>query len=98
MGWCWRPDTPSASTRQSWRRCHWCRIHGFVEVHRLGTFPERSLDIDVIFDLMIHDLDLLLTSVKSEVTSIEAIGVNVLTRAPTSPTSACGLPRDALRT
>ena len=51
----------------------------FVEVHRLGTFPERSLDIDVVFDLMIHDLDLLLTSVKSEVTSIEAIGVNVLT-------------------
>jgi predicted dehydrogenase len=51
----------------------------FVEVHRLGTFPERSLDIDVVFDLMIHDLDLLLTSVKSEVVSIEAIGVNVLT-------------------
>jgi predicted dehydrogenase len=51
----------------------------FVEVHRLGTFPERSLDIDVVFDLMIHDLDLLLTSVKSEVTSVEAIGVNVLT-------------------
>jgi len=51
----------------------------FIEVHRLGTFPERSLDIDVIFDLMIHDLDLLLTSVKSEIVSIEAIGVNVLT-------------------
>ena len=51
----------------------------FVEVHRLGTFPERSLDIDVIFDLMIHDLDLLLASIKSEVTSIEAVGVNVLT-------------------
>ncbi len=51
----------------------------FVEVHRLGTFPERSLDIDVVFDLMIHDLDLLLTAVKSEVASIEAIGVNVLT-------------------
>jgi predicted dehydrogenase len=51
----------------------------FVEVHRLGTFPERSLDIDVVFDLMIHDLDLLLASVKSEVESIEAIGVNVLT-------------------
>ena len=51
----------------------------FIEVHRLGTFPERSLDIDVMFDLMIHDLDLLLTSVKSEVVSIEAIGVNVLT-------------------
>lgn len=51
----------------------------FVEVHRLGTFPERSLDIDVIFDVMIHDLDLLLATVGSDITSIEAIGVNVLT-------------------
>ncbi len=51
----------------------------FVEVHRLGTFPERSLDIDVIFDVMIHDLDLLLAAVPAEVTSIEAVGVNVLT-------------------
>jgi len=51
----------------------------FIEIHRLGTFPERSLDIDVIFDLMIHDLDLLLSVVKSPVTMIEAVGVNVLT-------------------
>jgi predicted dehydrogenase len=51
----------------------------FVEVHRLGAFPERSLDVDVIFDLMIHDLDLLLSSVGSEVVGIEAVGVNVLT-------------------
>ena len=51
----------------------------FVEIHRLGTFPERSLDIDVIFDLMIHDLDLLLAMARSEVVSIEAVGVNVLT-------------------
>ena len=51
----------------------------FVEVHRLGTFPERSLDIDVIFDLMIHDLDLLLAAVGPDVVSIEAVGVNVLT-------------------
>jgi predicted dehydrogenase len=51
----------------------------FIEIHRLGTFPERSLDIDVVFDLMIHDLDLLLAAVHSDVTSIEAIGVNVLT-------------------
>ena len=50
----------------------------FVEVHRLGVFPERSLDIDVIFDLMIHDLDLLLASVRSDVVSIEAVGVHVL--------------------
>jgi predicted dehydrogenase len=51
----------------------------FVEIHRLGTFPERSLDIDVVFDLMIHDLDLLLASVRSEVVAVEAVGVNVLT-------------------
>jgi predicted dehydrogenase len=52
----------------------------FVEIHRLGTFPDRSLDIDVIFDLMIHDLDVLLTVVGSDVVSVEAVGVNVLTR------------------
>ena len=51
----------------------------FVEIHRLGAFPERSLDIDVIFDLMIHDLDLLLAVDGSGVESIEATGVNVLT-------------------
>ena len=51
----------------------------FIEIHRLGTFPERSLDIDVIFDLMIHDLDVLLAVVGSDVTSVEAVGVNVLT-------------------
>ena len=51
----------------------------FIEIHRLGTFPERSLDIDVIFDLMIHDLDVLLAVVDSNVTSVEAVGVNVLT-------------------
>jgi predicted dehydrogenase len=51
----------------------------FIEIHRLGTFPERSLDIDVIFDLMIHDLDVLLAVVGSEVAAIEAVGVNVLT-------------------
>ncbi len=51
----------------------------FIEVHRLGTFPERSLDIDVVFDLMIHDLDVVLSLVNSEVESIEAVGVPVLT-------------------
>jgi predicted dehydrogenase len=51
----------------------------FVEIHRLGTFPERSLDIDVVFDLMIHDLDVLLATVGSDVESVEAVGVNVLT-------------------
>jgi predicted dehydrogenase len=51
----------------------------FIEVHRLGTFPERSLDIDVVFDLMIHDLDIVLSMVPSDVASIEAVGVPVLT-------------------
>jgi len=51
----------------------------FIEVHRLGTFPERSLDIDVVFDLMIHDLDVVLSLVKSDVDAIEAVGVPVLT-------------------
>jgi predicted dehydrogenase len=51
----------------------------FIEVHRLGTFPERSLDIDVVFDLMIHDLDVVQSFVGSEVESIDAVGVPVLT-------------------
>jgi predicted dehydrogenase len=51
----------------------------FIEVHRLGTFPDRSLDIDVVFDLMIHDLDLVLDIVGQPVASIEAVGVPVLT-------------------
>ena len=51
----------------------------FIEVHRLGTFPERSLDIDVVFDLMIHDLDVVLSIVRSDVDSIEAVGVPVIT-------------------
>ena len=52
----------------------------FIEVHRLGTFPERSLDIDVVFDVMIHDLDVILSVVKSDVKSIDAVGVAVLTK------------------
>ena len=51
----------------------------FVEVHRLSAFPDRSLDIDVVFDLMIHDLDVILAIARSDVTSIEAVGVPVLT-------------------
>jgi predicted dehydrogenase len=51
----------------------------FIEVHRLGAFPDRSLDIDVVFDLMIHDLDVILSLVQSPVSAIEAVGVPVLT-------------------
>jgi predicted dehydrogenase len=54
----------------------------FIEVHRMGTFPDRSLDIDVVFDLMIHDLDVVLSIVPSEVVAVEAVGVAVLTQKP----------------
>lgn len=50
----------------------------FIEVHRLASFQPRSLDIDVVFDVMIHDLDVVLSCVGSEPVSIEAIGVPVL--------------------
>ena len=50
----------------------------FIEVHRLATFQPRSLDVDVVFDVMIHDLDVVLSMVGSEPISIEAIGVPVL--------------------
>jgi predicted dehydrogenase len=51
----------------------------FFEVHRLGVFTPRSLDIDVIYDLMIHDLDILLALVKEPVTEVKAVGIPVLT-------------------
>jgi predicted dehydrogenase len=51
----------------------------FIEVHRLSGFPERSLDIDVVFDVMIHDLDIVLAVDGTEVTSVDAVGINVLT-------------------
>ena len=51
----------------------------FVEVHRLAAFPARGLDVDVVFDVMIHDIDVLLAMVKAEPVSIEAVGVPVLT-------------------
>ena len=50
----------------------------FIEVHRLSTFPERSLDIDVIFDLMVHDLDIILAVDGTDVTWVDAVGVPVL--------------------
>ena len=51
----------------------------FVEVHRLGSFSPRSLDIDVVLDLMIHDLDIVLTLDGSEAVQVDAVGVPVLT-------------------
>ncbi len=51
----------------------------FFEVHRLGVFTPRSLDVEVIYDLMIHDLDILLALVKEPVTEVKAVGIPVLT-------------------
>lgn len=51
----------------------------FFEVHRLGVFTPRSLDVDVIYDLMIHDLDILLAMVGEPVMEVRAVGIPVLT-------------------
>src|SRR5260370_42310609 len=51
----------------------------FFEVQRLGVFTPRSLDVDVIYDLMIHDLDILLALVKEPVDEVKAVGIPVLT-------------------
>lgn len=51
----------------------------FIESHRLSPFPERGTDVDVILDLMIHDIDIALSLTGSEVSDIRAVGVPVLT-------------------
>lgn len=51
----------------------------FFEAHRMGIFTLRSLDIDVVMDLMVHELDIIATLVKSEVVKIEAVGIPILT-------------------
>jgi predicted dehydrogenase len=50
----------------------------FFEVHRLSVFTPRSLDIDVVLDLMIHDLDVVLSFVNSPVTEVRAVGLPIL--------------------
>jgi predicted dehydrogenase len=51
----------------------------FFEVHRLGIFTPRSLDIDVVYDVMIHDLDILLSLLRSPVNDVRAVGIPVIT-------------------
>jgi|SRR5579885_3488404 len=51
----------------------------FIECHRLAPFTERGTDVDVILDLMVHDLDVILSITNAEVASVEAVGVAVLT-------------------
>ncbi len=52
----------------------------FIEAHRLSPYPGRSTDIGVVMDLMIHDLEIILHLVRSLVTSVDAVGVPVLSK------------------
>lgn len=54
----------------------------FVECHRLASFVERGTDVDVILDLMIHDIDVIASLVRSPVHRVDAVGVPVLTDKP----------------
>jgi predicted dehydrogenase len=54
----------------------------FVECHRLAPFVERGTDVDVVLDLMIHDIDVISSLVRSPVERVEAVGVPVLTDKP----------------
>src|SRR5438270_4501134 len=52
----------------------------FIEAHRLSPYPNRSTDIGVVLDLMIHDLEIILHLVRSPIQSIDAVGVPVLSK------------------
>jgi len=52
----------------------------FFEVHRLSVFTSRSLDVDVVLDLMIHDIDIVLTMAQSAVKEIRAVGLPILSK------------------
>ena len=52
----------------------------FIEAHRLSPYPNRSTDIGVILDLMIHDLEIILHLVRSSVQSVDAVGIPVLSK------------------
>ncbi len=54
----------------------------FIEVHRLAQFNPRGTEVSVILDLMIHDIDIILSLIKSDVKSIAASGVAVMTETP----------------
>jgi predicted dehydrogenase len=54
------------------------RLPLFFEIHRLSVFSRRSLDVDVVLDLMIHDLDVVLSLVPAELTGIRAAGISIL--------------------
>jgi len=59
--------------------CTYLHHPRFIEAHRIGPYVGRGIDVDVILDLMIHDIDIILAIVKSELVDLRAIGVPVLT-------------------
>ncbi|MCP4683703.1 MAG: gfo/Idh/MocA family oxidoreductase, partial [Desulfobacterales bacterium] len=51
----------------------------FLESHRMNQFTTRGIDVDVVLDLMIHDLDIILHNIRSEIKTVHAVGMSVLT-------------------
>lgn len=51
----------------------------FIEAQRLSPFPNRALDVDVVLDVMIHDIDIILNLVSSEIKSVDAVGIPIIT-------------------
>lgn len=68
------------------------RAPRFVEVHRVGPFPSRALDVDVVRDLMIHDLDILQRVIGEEPDSIEAMGLPVISETIDIANARIGFP------
>ncbi|NWG04240.1 MAG: Gfo/Idh/MocA family oxidoreductase [Syntrophaceae bacterium] len=57
----------------------WLKHPRFIECHRLGPFSGRGAEVDVVLDLMIHDIDILLSLIRSKVKRIQAVGIPILT-------------------
>jgi predicted dehydrogenase len=58
------------------------RHPGFIESHRLAPFSGRGAEVDVVLDLMVHDIDIILSLVSSKVKQLQAAGVPILTQCP----------------
>ena len=74
---CCRSVIWSASIPPFWRPNPCCRAPRFIECHRLAPFKERGTDVNVVLDLMIHDIDLVQMIVGSPVATLDAIGTPV---------------------
>ncbi|RKY37634.1 MAG: hypothetical protein DRP78_00595 [Candidatus Omnitrophota bacterium] len=57
---------------------NFCTAPKFIECHRLSPYPKRGTDVSVVLDLMIHDIDIILSLVKSEIKTFHSIGIKVL--------------------